>query len=303
MYDIIGDIHGHATKLKALLTKLGYTEHNKLWSHPTRKLISLGDLIDRGPEQVEVVDILKTMQEAGEAIVIMGNHEFNAVAWYLQNEDGEYLRSHTPKNTKQHEDFLVQADPNSGWYHDTIAWFKSLPLLLEHDDFCCIHAAWDEHHIPYLKNVLSDKQSIKEQDWVNANTQGHALYDAIEYCLKGPELNLPNGAWFLDPGNNKRDKIRLKWWDLNQESTYQSAAISLPDASVLPPHKIPSDAVTQLPVGKSIFFGHYWMRGTPALLSNNIACLDWTVVFDDGHLAAYRFNGEKRLNADNLVWV
>jgi len=36
LYDIIGDIHGHADELIELLELLGYRQHNGSWSHSTR---------------------------------------------------------------------------------------------------------------------------------------------------------------------------------------------------------------------------------------------------------------------------
>lgn len=48
-YDIIGDVHGHASALAALLTRLGYRETRGAWRHPDRQAIFVGDLIDRGP--------------------------------------------------------------------------------------------------------------------------------------------------------------------------------------------------------------------------------------------------------------
>ncbi|NLY64918.1 MAG: metallophosphoesterase, partial [Alcaligenaceae bacterium] len=83
MYDLIGDIHGYAQPLKQLLSKLGYTEKNGYWQHPERKVIFLGDFIDRGPEQIEAVLIAKAMVENNAALAVMGNHEFNAVAWTM----------------------------------------------------------------------------------------------------------------------------------------------------------------------------------------------------------------------------
>ena len=81
MYDLIGDIHGYATELKALLTKMDYEEIDGVWQHPERKVIFLGDFVDRGPEQIETVNIARNMVENGQALAVMGNHEFNAVAW------------------------------------------------------------------------------------------------------------------------------------------------------------------------------------------------------------------------------
>jgi hypothetical protein len=44
-FDIIGDIHGQADKLEALLRKLGYREAAGAWRHPERHAIFVGDFI------------------------------------------------------------------------------------------------------------------------------------------------------------------------------------------------------------------------------------------------------------------
>jgi len=72
MYDIIGDIHGHASALTRLLTKLGYQETAGVWHHPQRRVIFLGDFVDRGPAQRETVRIARTMVEAGHALTVDG---------------------------------------------------------------------------------------------------------------------------------------------------------------------------------------------------------------------------------------
>jgi hypothetical protein len=45
--------------------------------------VFLGDLIDRGPEEVRVFDTVRRMIDAGFARSIMGNHKFNAVGYVL----------------------------------------------------------------------------------------------------------------------------------------------------------------------------------------------------------------------------
>jgi hypothetical protein len=81
-YDIIGDIHGHADKLEALLRTLGYRDTAGAWRHPDRQAIFVGDFIDRGPAQVRSVQIVRRMVDAGVALAVMGNHELNAIAWH-----------------------------------------------------------------------------------------------------------------------------------------------------------------------------------------------------------------------------
>lgn len=61
MTDFIGDIHGYAHKLEELLQKLGYKKKNGTFVHPHRKVLFVGDYIDRGPEIKETLEIVKSM--------------------------------------------------------------------------------------------------------------------------------------------------------------------------------------------------------------------------------------------------
>ncbi len=95
-FDINGDVHGCADKLVGLLTALGYGERHGAWRHRGAHAVFVGDLIDRGPKQEEVVTTVRSMVDAGAASVIMGNHEFNAISWAMPDptEPGNFMRSH-----------------------------------------------------------------------------------------------------------------------------------------------------------------------------------------------------------------
>jgi hypothetical protein len=54
---------------------------------------------------------------------------------------------------------------------------------------------------------------------------------------------------------------------------------------------------------KPVFLGHYRLRGErPALLRQNVACVDWSVA-KGGFLCAYRWDGERKLDAAKFVWT
>lgn len=99
MFDIIGDIHNHASALERLLIKLGYVLGKDGWQQAGRKVIFLGDFIDRGPERAKTIEIAQKTVENDHALAVMGNHEFNAIAWATADtaKPGEFLRPHTPK--------------------------------------------------------------------------------------------------------------------------------------------------------------------------------------------------------------
>ena len=123
-YDVIGDIHGQAAKLEALLAQLGYSEGPDGWVPPAgRQAVFLGDLIDRGPEQLKVIRIVRGMVDAGHARCVMGNHEFNAIGYVTPRRDGSgrFLRHHSPDKIEQHAEFLAQVGEGSELHHELIA--------------------------------------------------------------------------------------------------------------------------------------------------------------------------------------
>jgi protein phosphatase len=79
-FDIVGDIHGCFDELLQLLATMGYSaeaeEHKYRVAAPEgRKVIFVGDLVDRGPKIVEVLRLVMAMVESGTAICVPGNHD------------------------------------------------------------------------------------------------------------------------------------------------------------------------------------------------------------------------------------
>ena len=73
--DVIGDIHGEYNALTRLVQQLGYTEAGE---HPAgRRLVFIGDLVDRGPDSVGVAHWVQQLIQNGVAQCVAGNHEFN----------------------------------------------------------------------------------------------------------------------------------------------------------------------------------------------------------------------------------
>ena len=89
-FDIIGDIHGCADELQLLLEKLGYVvtwseeggERAVAVTPPAgRKVVFVGDLVDRGPKVADVLRIAMSMVRAGTAYAVQGNHERKLGRW------------------------------------------------------------------------------------------------------------------------------------------------------------------------------------------------------------------------------
>ena len=79
-FDIIGDVHGCLEELIALLAKLGYTVTQsegrwRLTHGDGRMPVFVGDLIDRGPENLACLALACDTADDGTAVVVEGNHE------------------------------------------------------------------------------------------------------------------------------------------------------------------------------------------------------------------------------------
>jgi hypothetical protein len=169
-YDIIGDIHGHADELLALLTKLDYSYDDGCYRHACRKIIFLGDFIDRGPKQREVLQIVMPMVQQECALAVMGNHEFNALAFHTEvpGSSKHYLRARTNKNIQQHLRFLDEYLNRKDELKSVLDFFWSLPLWLDLGGIRIIHACWEENHIEALESESQMTQALL----VKASTEG-----------------------------------------------------------------------------------------------------------------------------------
>ena len=125
--DAIGDIHGLADTLQAMIRKLGYDQN---LVHPDgRKLCFLGDLVDRGPQSLEVLDLVMEAVSKGHYCV-RGNHD-NNLARGLR---GDNIKSKSTRGT------LHKALQRDKAYQTKIRDFiQSLPSFYRYRDYVLCH--------------------------------------------------------------------------------------------------------------------------------------------------------------------
>jgi hypothetical protein len=303
-FDIIGDIHGHHDKLVALLERLGYERTRDSWHHTERTAIFVGDLIDRGPKQVDTIDLVRGMVESGSALCILGNHEFNAIAWHTPDPEhpGEFLRPHgRPGNQEQHQAFLdeVESTPK---HAEILTWLRTLPLWLDLGGVRVVHACWHEESMAVLRPHLGPNNSLTDEIVLLGSRKGHPVYEALEVVCKGPEVALPPGITFADKGGKIRHEVRVRWWQ-EDLSTYRKVAIGpAGDIDRIPDVPLPADWKGHPYSGVPVLFGHYWFTGRLEVITPQFACLDYSVA-KDGPLVAYRWDGETALSSEKMVWV
>ena len=302
-FDLIGDIHGEAPSLRALLEKLGYRETSLGYQHSdNRKVIFVGDLVDRGLWQRDVISIVRSMVESGNAQCVMGNHEFNAIAYGTLGVNGKPLREHSHKNVKQHEAFIKAYEEAQDEYLEILDWLKTLPLWIDLPNMRVIHACWDQNEIDFLLERYGDVY-LSDELLHLASTAGTKEYRAIETLLKGKETALPEGAFYHDKEGTRRTVMRTRWW--GDIGTYKECYMGPEEAREnIPDLPMPKDALVQYAENAPpVFIGHYWLDGTLAPLAHNIVCLDYSVAKKGGSLVAYRSHGEQAIRPENFVSV
>lgn len=142
---------------------------------------------------------------------------------------------------------------------------------------------------------------MSEDQLIKAADKRHALFELVETALKGPELQLPDGFFFVDKGGNERREVRRKWWD-GRAVSWRDIAISVPNPEQLPDHELPDDVLTSAYPSDAapVFFGDYWMTGSPRLQAENALCLDYSAGLD-GPLVSYKAHPERKvLSVDHL---
>ncbi len=306
-YDVIGDIHGCADLLIQLLLQMGYQEKAGVFSHPCRKVVFLGDLIDRGPTIRRVVTIAKRMVEEGHGVAIIGNHEYNALVYDSFHCGGVISDARVNKLRGLLDASLAQYQDYQKEWAETLAWFRSLPLYLEFDAFRVVHACWDQNKIDEFSS-LSETQCLEDEVFfaqsVIAGTQAHGV---VERLLRGTDLKLPCGLSITASDGVVRTRFRTKFWTRDPQN--YSDVVFQPDRL---PQEVEHNSLSveekkhlvyYQEDEKPLFVGHYWRQGKPRLIRSNIACLDYGAV-KQGKLVAYRFDdGDSKLDISKLCWV
>lgn len=307
-YDLIGDVHGCAHALGRLLDGLGYRLQGGVWRHPRRQAIFLGDIIDRGPHIREALHLVHDMVDHQQAHCIMGNHEFNALGWYMRAPPGsgrEFVRDRSPRFARLLQETFQQFEHHAAEWQAFRDWFYELPLYLETERFRAVHACWDADVIARLQPFLNDGR-INPALLREAGLPGSFICQAFDRLLRGTDMPLPHGMTLTSEEGFVRTFFRTKFWEENPQ-TYGDVVFQpggLPDHAARLPLSPQQKSRLFLygPDEPLLFVGHYWRRGQPGPLRDNLACLDYSAV-KKGKLVAYRLDQETRLDPAKFAWV
>lgn len=191
---VIGDIHGCSRTFKSLL-------EDQIYLSKEDQLFLLGDYIDKGERNKEVLDyILELIKNGFSIFPLMGNHEYFII------RDIEFCKIRKGKNQLRNliesKDLLNSNGDIAPKYLDFI---YSLPYYYELDDFLLVHAGLDfTEEFPltdtssmiYARNFEVEKEKINNKTLIHGHTPIglDEIKSQINLYKVNGEINLDNGC-------------------------------------------------------------------------------------------------------------
>lgn len=217
--DVIGDVHGEIDALVSLLRHLGYDEDGR---HPEqRRLVFVGDLVDRGPDSPAVVALVQNFMGAGRAQCVLGNHEFNLLLKEKKLDNHWFFGQESSLDRGNPEEITPAVLADASMRKSLRDFFSSLPLVLERPDLRVVHACWDDQMVELARHATSTKGLYRKHfDSIDQRHQESAL-DKVDRELEHQNLNpvklLTSGREYrtkqtFEAGGKLRHEKRVEWW-------------------------------------------------------------------------------------------
>jgi hypothetical protein len=137
---VVGDVHGHRDVLVGLLREAGLVDAGERWTGTGARVWLIGDLVDRGPDGVGAVDLVRRLEDesSGSVRCLLGNHEVMLLA--VHRFAGE-------ETSVPGESFHGLWKLNGGVERDLesltpehVAWMSRLPPVARAGDWLLLHA-------------------------------------------------------------------------------------------------------------------------------------------------------------------
>lgn len=146
----VGDVHGCVAPLREALYRAGFIDERERWIGEDARLWFLGDLTDRGPDGIGVLDLVMSLQaqaadHGGEVGCLLGNHELMLLAAHLPA--GRKLRLMQAGDDDVHALFRERWFGNGGKDADSsrltdahLEWISKLPAMALIGGHLLVHA-------------------------------------------------------------------------------------------------------------------------------------------------------------------
>lgn len=301
-YDIIGDVHGNAAELIALLKKMGYKENEGIWEHEQRKALFVGDFTCRGPETRRCINIVRNMVEYNTGYAILGNHELNVIGHFTKDKNGIPFKTATGTNKKIMDNIKSEYTYEKKQLKKDVKWLRRLPFSIDLQHIRIVHAYWNTTNLELIANGIP-KGKLNKSLLSQIFSPGTKLGKAVQQTTRGIELNLPHDLIIKDNRNVRRSNFRIIWWESPRGKSFKQLSFGnkfvLPDYTAPPEILFPFEVYS--PQSPPVFFGHYCIAQEQMIPAPNVCCVD-NCIANGGKLAAYRWNGETGVDMANFVF-
>jgi hypothetical protein len=179
-----------------------------------------------------VAELVKQLVKARRGFCIMGNHEYNLVAWYARVPGYE-----KPKHSNRSA--TEDIGRNESRWRAVLEFFRTLPVAVELPELRLIHACWHRTSLEQVRAVLGQAicsvRPANAYQWLECHVVLRSPFDGTpplkhtrllpglpgdtadlkaviphEDLMKGFEVDAPEP--FTDNDGKERDRIRAVWW-------------------------------------------------------------------------------------------
>lgn len=255
---VIGDIHGCYDEFIELTKQIGITDNDLI--------ISLGDIVDRGPKSVELFAYFKSRKNS---LVLMGNHErkhLNGILSYSQ------------------EIVKVQFQDK---YNEFLDWLKTLSYFYETESAIIVHAFF-EH----------DKKLHEQKEEVLAGTTSGSRYLETKYEEGKYWSDFYQGEKPIIYGHHvvgEKPKIENKTYGIDTGACH---------AGMLTAIELPSFSIHQIKVNKDYWKEEQSKWQIPVLESKDWENMKISQVHKQIHKLEYKEEQEVKDFLENQkIWI
>jgi hypothetical protein len=228
----VGDLHGAFDKFVEILKDKKVIDDSLRWSGGKTHLVQLGDIMDRGDQAREILDLIQRLEVEAEAAggrvhMLIGNHEeMNILGISFEVTGlvtGPQFKSFVPEGywQKLEKGFLAKAGPGAdldAFWKDTIENNEEARKRYK-DTFNREYGLWIARHnvmikidgIVFVHGGVNEALSLQSCETLNERTST-ALTDFIRYgTFQADALNLPRGLlWYRDLATTPEEVLRAE---------------------------------------------------------------------------------------------
>ena len=110
----VGDVHGDASSFGRILRRAGLIDSQDRWIGGRATLVQTGDVMDRGANVHDVIDLLMALEEqaqgvGGRVVSLLGNHEVMNLLGELRDVNPQVYKAFADEQSERRREVTYQA--------------------------------------------------------------------------------------------------------------------------------------------------------------------------------------------------